>query len=29
MPISVEEAEQLCTYSKATRGNVDAVFNVV
>jgi Ohr subfamily peroxiredoxin len=25
----VKQAEQLCTYSKATRGNVEAVFNVV
>ena len=25
----VEEAEQLCPYSKATRGNIDAVFNLV
>jgi lipoyl-dependent peroxiredoxin len=25
----VEEAEQICTYSKATRGNIDVVFNLV
>jgi osmotically inducible protein OsmC len=25
----VEEAEQICPYSKATRGNIDAVFNLV
>jgi hypothetical protein len=25
----VEEAEQLCPYSKATRGDIDAVFNLV
>ncbi len=25
----VEEAEEICTYSKATRGNVDVVFNLV
>jgi osmotically inducible protein OsmC len=25
----IEDAEQICTYSKATRGNIDAVFNLV
>jgi lipoyl-dependent peroxiredoxin len=25
----VEEAEQLCPYSKATRGNIDVSFNLV
>jgi osmotically inducible protein OsmC len=25
----IEEAEQICTYSKATRGNIDVVFNLV
>ncbi|WP_044589153.1 organic hydroperoxide resistance protein [Bradyrhizobium sp. LTSPM299] len=25
----VEEAERLCPYSKATQGNVDAVFNLI
>jgi len=25
----IEDAEQICTYSKATRGNVDAVFTLV
>jgi lipoyl-dependent peroxiredoxin len=25
----VEEAEQICPYSKATRGNVDVIFNLV
>jgi len=25
----VEQAEQVCPYSKATRGNVDVVFNLV
>jgi osmotically inducible protein OsmC len=25
----IEEAEQICTYSKATRGNIGAVFNLV
>jgi lipoyl-dependent peroxiredoxin len=25
----VEEAEQLCPYSKATKGNVDVVFNLI
>jgi Ohr subfamily peroxiredoxin len=25
----VEDAEQICTYSKATRGNIDVVFNLV
>jgi len=25
----VEEADQLCPYSKATRGNIDVTFNLV
>jgi organic hydroperoxide reductase OsmC/OhrA len=25
----IQEAEQICTYSKATRGNIDVVFNLV
>jgi Ohr subfamily peroxiredoxin len=25
----IEEAQQICTYSKATRGNIDVVFNLV
>jgi Ohr subfamily peroxiredoxin len=25
----VEEAEEICTYSKATRGNIDVIFNLV
>jgi organic hydroperoxide reductase OsmC/OhrA len=25
----VEEAEQLCPYSKATRGNIDVAFNLL
>jgi osmotically inducible protein OsmC len=25
----IEDAEQICTYSKATHGNIDAVFNLV
>jgi lipoyl-dependent peroxiredoxin len=25
----IHDAEQLCTYSKATRGNIDVVFNLV
>jgi Ohr subfamily peroxiredoxin len=25
----IEDAEEICTYSKATRGNIDVVFNLV
>ena len=28
-PSFVEEAERLCPYSKATRGNIDVVFKLV